>query len=152
MPLTSVPAAVLISNCQGRDSRPMGIRNIELSVGEPWNFSSPDGENFLRGTCDLDTSSGRRGTEDYIIVECTPFPIDGLTVTSLSLTSRHAADTSILIQRVRCGESVSVNAGYLKGGMKWTNELAQAPDTDVRRYWASFLMASVALNPPGVKR
>jgi hypothetical protein len=96
--------------------------------------------------------AGRRGDQDYIIVECTPFLIDGILVTSLSLTARHTPYRSILIQRIRNGEDVDVNAGYLKGGMKWTNELAQAPDRDVRQYWASFLAGGAVLNPPGVKR
>jgi hypothetical protein len=144
----SKPIEVASANSQDR----VGTLNIELSVAEPWDFSSPDGENFLRGTCDLDTSAGRRGTEDYIIVECTPFPIDGIMVTSLSLTPRHMLDRSTLIQRIRNGEEVDVNAGYLKQGLKWTNELAQAPDSNVRQYWTSFLISSAVLNPPGVKR
>jgi hypothetical protein len=130
----------------------MSMQRIELSVGEPWDFSSPDGDNFLRCTCDLDKYSGQTDGGDYILVDCTPFQDKGHLIDSLRLTPRYEPDSNVLIQRIRNGEMVPVNASYLKNGMKWTNELAQAADKDVRQYWGSFLIGGAILNPPGVKR
>lgn len=82
-------------------------RPVEVSVGEPWDFASEDGEGFLRGRI-----AEVRPGEQAVRLDVTPFVIEGgHRVDHLLATARYVDEVSILEHLVR-GESAEANLSY----------------------------------------
>lgn len=88
-------------------------RKVEISVGEPWDFESPDGRNVLNGRI---TAVGQDDPNDHasqwLEVEVTPFEAEGgRSVDHLKAKGRYVLPTGI-IDQMAVGESATVHLGY----------------------------------------
>jgi hypothetical protein len=98
-------------------------------IAEPFDFESTDGSNALLCYADLQRDSGTNQFGEYLIVNCTRFPDKWYFVTSLCLKARHF--DILLIEMLTAGKSVNVNASWLRGGIKWTHEIATSGEKAV---------------------
>ena len=87
-------------------------REVEISVGEPWDFEYPGGEGRLRGRISA-TEVGGETEEQRVGVELeTPFVSEeGPVVRSLVARRRHVLPDGI-VGMLAAGERVSANLSY----------------------------------------
>jgi len=123
----------------------MGIVKVRISVGEPWDFLSTDGQNVLFCYTDFETCSGSAPTGTYLLARSTPFQYLHYTVESICLTRRTLAES--LDEFMRTGARTSVNAAWLKDGTKWSHELASLPENEYSHLWGSFLTGTATISP-----
>jgi len=66
-------------------------RSVQILVAEPWDFSSSDGDNLLKGTIALESDPGsdERG---WLLLEVTPFQLAGAVATYLMATTRYVGE------------------------------------------------------------
>ncbi len=84
-----------------------------MSVGEPWDFESPDGQGVLNGRI-VGVATGKEGDlrSQSLRIEVTPFAAaGGRWVTHLTATRRYA-DPAGIIERVAAGEIAPANLDY----------------------------------------
>jgi hypothetical protein len=87
-------------------------RPVRVSVGEPWDFESADGQGVLKGRI----KEVRRGEGDLgdqrIVIEVTPFTVEGgAAVNHLTATRRYKDETGI-IEQVAAGQTAPANLDY----------------------------------------
>ena len=68
------------------DKKALLGRTVRISVGEPWNFSGPNGENSILGTIEGIQGSGASARIDLRVV---PFELDNSRFERLFMTSRY---------------------------------------------------------------
>ena len=88
-------------------------RPVRISVGEPWNFESPDGQNALKGRI---TAVGQDDPDDpasqWVKVEVTPFAGEGgRRVEHLKARRRYKLPTGI-IDQIASGRGATVHLHY----------------------------------------
>lgn len=115
-------------------------RAVTISVGEPWDFESPDGENTLRGRIVEVFPVGKdsQGVE----MEVTPFVVErGREVDRLVARARYE-DTTGILEHLAAGEDAEANLDYS----------AQIPEEDRDPDSSPFLIGGVRLTewPKGV--
>ena len=119
--------------------------DIEISVGEPFDFKSSDGQNILYCSADVETSVGQFEESQYLLVRCTPFVYGGLIVQYLRLVPRYQKDSFSLMEKLLSGQDVNVNAEWLNSGDEWTHELATLPNKERARHAAGALIGGASL-------
>ena len=88
-------------------------RQVTVSVGEPWDFESPDGQGVLNGRI-VGVDPGKEGDlrSQSLRIEVTPFAgAGGRRVTHLTATRRYA-DPGGIIEQVAAGEIAPANLDY----------------------------------------
>ena len=88
-------------------------RQVTVSVGEPWDFESTDGQGILNGRI-IGVATGKEGDlrSQSLRIEVTPFAAAGSRrVTHLTATRRYA-DPAGIIEQVAAGEIAPANLGY----------------------------------------
>lgn len=87
-------------------------RRVEISVGEPWDFESPDGQGTLKGSIEKVVEGGDETRAQSIEIGVTPF-IDpgGHRITRLVARRRYKDPTGI-IEQVASGETAPANFDY----------------------------------------
>ena len=78
-----------------------------LSIGEPWDFTSSDGQNALRARIDGVVKSSR-GVG--LSLSCTPFDIDGRMINSLIACNRYVGDNDL--PRILLKRRIFKKSGY----------------------------------------
>jgi hypothetical protein len=68
-------------------------RRIVASIGEPWDFTSAAGDNFLTGQIVARSSEGE--PVEWLICEVSPFMTGTAQVSSVATVRRHAGDEPI---------------------------------------------------------
>lgn len=87
-------------------------KEVEISVGEPWDFESPNGQGLLRGRVAQVIEGGDHRREQAIEIEVTPFTAErGHKIARLRATRRYA-DTTGIIEQVASGERAPANLSY----------------------------------------
>jgi len=88
-------------------------RRVEISVGEPWDFESPDGPNALRGHI-VEVLPGETGKprSQCLRIEVTPFEIKSGQLVRWLTASRRYADPSGIIEQIATGEDADANFSY----------------------------------------
>ncbi len=76
-------------------------RRVEISVGEPWDFDSSNGENILFGVLEI-------CKENYVILKAEDLIIKGKKYSKICAYSRYKQDRKIS-ERLMNGDSVSAN-------------------------------------------
>lgn len=85
---------------------------VRLSIGEPWDFESPDGRGTLDGRVLRIEREGERPGEQRIVLEVTPFAAPGgQTVGRLVATARHD-DGATIVEHLVAGEIATANFSY----------------------------------------
>lgn len=85
---------------------------VTVSVGEPWDFESTDGQGRLEGRIVAVSDTEQERRDQWVRIEVTHFEAeDGSTITNLTATRRHVGETGIIEQIAR-GESADVNLSY----------------------------------------
>jgi hypothetical protein len=109
-------------------------RHVEISVGEPWDFESPDGQNALRGR--ITGVAATEAVEDQgVALEVTPFPAKGGTTVDRLVARARYEDEKGIIERLASGEDAEVNLDYGE----------QAPEGTLPEGSSPFLIGSVRL-------
>ncbi len=87
-------------------------RVVTISVGEPWDFTSPDGENILTGRiANVFGDEGKSDTQQ-VEIEVTPFEAEhGREVTRLVASARYE-DAKGIIEHLAAGGDTEVNLSY----------------------------------------
>lgn len=119
----------MITLSEERVGRLLVGKTVLISVGEPWDFESPDGDNVLRGRIrtvrpgeEPGEAAGSLAGEE-IELEVTPFSAKGGEVAWLLARARYS-DQKGIIERLASGLDAEVNlhydvpegAGHLIGG------------------------------------
>jgi hypothetical protein len=87
-------------------------RRVEISVGEPWDFESPDGENALRGTIVAVRRGGGDPGEQEVVLAVTPFVAEkGRKIDRLRARARYEDEVGI-VEHLAKGEDADVNLDY----------------------------------------
>lgn len=87
-------------------------RRVTISVGEPWDFESPDGPNTLCGRLVGVGNEQQNPNEQTLHIEVTPFNSpDEHTIDHLLATKRHTMAGTV-VEQVARGEKVVVNFDY----------------------------------------
>lgn len=97
---------------------------IKLEVGEPWDFSGPDGKNVLFVES---TNEGHGKYGDWVICTCKPFRLNETDITSLLLSMRHAND---LLTHLKAKKAASMNAYWRKNGEAWQEDVVLNTEKD----------------------
>lgn len=111
-------------------------RTVTISVGEPWDFASPDGENILRGRiAGVSNEEADKSESGRVYVDVTPFEAEaGIKVSRLAATARHR-DGRSLVELLAVGEEAAVNLSYAD----------RVPDREDRKT-SPFLIGGVRLS------
>lgn len=110
---------------------------VVVTIGEPWNFSSRDGEGVLNGRIvgvDHGESSDLSTQKVRLIV--TPFEAEGGHIVEYLSAHRRYADERGIIEQLASGEDVDVNLGYAD----------QVPTADLPEGVSPFLIGGVILS------
>lgn len=87
-------------------------RAVEVSVGEPWDFTSADGDNVLRGSIEAVRSNPEAPHQQEIVLKVTPFEArTGHRIERLTAWARYVEDTGI-VEHIAAGEDAEVNLLY----------------------------------------
>lgn len=87
-------------------------REVALSIGEPWDFESPDGEGALKGKVVGIQDGGANHSEQEVVLEVTPFAVGaGHTIRCLLARARYVDEVGIL-ERLARGGDAEVNFDY----------------------------------------
>lgn len=94
-------------------------RRVSISVGEPWDFTSDDGDNVLRGEITEVGYGQERGSKDSgkpgkqeVLLTVTPFTArSGHRVDHLTARARYSEEAGI-VERLARGEEAQVNLSY----------------------------------------
>ena len=100
--------------------------NIKLEVSEPWDFTGPDGPNLILAQLVLE-GTGKFG--DWVICNCKPFTIKGISVSNLLLSLRHFSK-NLLISQLKQDKKVMVNAYWRRTGNEWDAQTVINAETD----------------------
>lgn len=98
--------------------RLLETKNVEVSIGEPWNFESSAGQNRLEATVlsveiGKSNGNGKEDPEQSVLLEVTPFESEtGETVTQLVARARYTDDVAEFVKKLADGEAVSSNLSY----------------------------------------
>lgn len=85
---------------------------VAVSVGEPWDFSSADGDNVLRGRIEVVRTNPEAPHQQEIVLSVTPFEArTGHRIERLTAWGRYVEDTGI-VERIAAGEDAEVNLLY----------------------------------------
>ena len=89
---------------------------VFISVGEPWDFASSDGQGVLGGrVVGVEYGKAGRPESQKLRLSVTPFEVEGreksYTVEHLTACGRYAGKGG-LIERIASGEDVDANLGY----------------------------------------
>lgn len=110
-------------------------REVKVSVGEPWDFQSPDGSGVLNGRIEGVAGNAEEAGSQWLTLKVTPFEgRGGRTVTRLAASQRHE-DSTTLIEQMAVGERVSANLSYED----------QVPKEDLPSGQGPYLIGSVQL-------
>lgn len=86
---------------------------VVISVGEPWNFSSADGEGVLAGRIvKVDHGDPSDTLSQKIMLAVTPFKVEGGYTIRYLTAHRRYADERGIIEQLASGEDADVNLGY----------------------------------------
>jgi hypothetical protein len=128
----------LITLSEEQAARLLLGQEVTISVGEPWDFESPDGENVLKGRVIEVLGAAGDGREQRIRLEVTPFEAPaaktGRTVTHLVAERRHR-DTPSVVEAIATGGRAVVNLSYAE----------EVPDGELSSGRSPFLIGSVEL-------
>lgn len=87
-------------------------RAVEVSVGEPWDFTSADGDNVLRGSIEAVLTNPEAPHHQEIVLKVTPFEArTGHRIERLTAWARYVEDTGI-VEHIAAGEDAEVNLLY----------------------------------------
>ena len=89
---------------------------VSISVGEPWDFASGDGQGVLKGRIvEVDHGKAGQPLSQTLKLLVTPFEVEGkgenYTVEYL-IARRRYADERRLIEQIASGQDVDANLGY----------------------------------------
>lgn len=89
---------------------------VSVSVGEPWDFVSADGQGVLKGRIvEVDHGEGGQPLSQTLKLAVTPFEVEGqerrYRVEYLTARRRYAEERGI-IEQIASGKDVDVNLGY----------------------------------------
>lgn len=85
---------------------------VTVTVGEPWDFNSPDGENTIKGRIAAVSEGGEELREQWVRLDVTPFEAEeGSTVTHLTARRRYRDPTG-LIEQIAQGKDADANLFY----------------------------------------
>ena len=87
-------------------------KKVELSIGEPWDFQSPDGENILLGV--IRGVSKSEAKRSWVYIETTKFNVDKIEIGQLIGNNRSRGDDTV--QDLLDREKAYCNFGYRKNG------------------------------------
>lgn len=100
----------MITLSEERVARLLLGQQVVVSIGEPWDFESPDGENVLRGRIRAVRSDEASG-EQEIELEVSAFAAKGGKVDRLVARARYEEQKAI-IERLASGKDAEVNFLY----------------------------------------
>lgn len=88
-------------------------RSVEVSVSEPWDFDSTDGQNALRGRI-ASVSGGLTSnpSDEEIVLEVSPFKAEGGSIVDRVTARRRHVDDVGIIERLIVGRDAVVNMSY----------------------------------------
>lgn len=102
----------MITLSEAQAGKLLAGRAVEVSVGEPWDFSSPDGANLLRGRIASVSAEGTASADQEVVLEVTPFEAEGgVIVSRLRASLRHVDETGIIEYLVTGGKAIA-NMSY----------------------------------------
>jgi len=89
-------------------------QDVEVSVGEPWDFEGPDGPNLVLGRVTrVGLGEGGERRQEIAVEVDRPFRSEaGTEVRRLLATARYEEDSRAMVRIVADGGSVSANLGY----------------------------------------
>lgn len=112
----------MISLTEAQVGRLLVGQRVVISVGEPWDFVSPDGDNVLLGTIEgVRPGDGEPG-EQEVRIAVTPFAHKGVAGIDRLVAKRRYKESTGIIERLAAGEDADVNLGYSAPGA-YPNEL-----------------------------
>lgn len=86
---------------------------VLVSVGEPWNFSSADGEGVLAGRIvGADHGNPADPRSQAVRLAVTPFEVEGGYAVEYLTARRRYADKRRIIEQIASGEDIDVNLDY----------------------------------------
>lgn len=101
----------MISLTEEQVGRLLVGREVKISIGEPWDFSSPDGDNVLEGRIEAVRPIGDLGDQE-VHLAVTPFlSEEGRTIDRLVARRRHKVSTGI-IEQLAAGGDAEANLSY----------------------------------------
>ncbi len=83
------------------------LRKFSVSVGEPWDFSGPDGDNLIVGNEIIDVS---RPDNLFLIIGIKPTNFDRHTYDALGLSARDGKEVSD--DALKLGNEIAVNGEF----------------------------------------
>ncbi|WP_150099718.1 hypothetical protein [Maricaulis maris] len=83
------------------------LRKFSVSVGEPWDFSGPDGDNLIVGNEIIDVS---RPDNHFLIIGIKPTNFDRHTYDALGLSARDGKEISD--DALKLGNEIAVNGEF----------------------------------------
>jgi hypothetical protein len=88
-------------------------KKVELSIGEPWDFESPDGQGILRGEIVSVSGAGGEPADQRVTLKVTPFGgrVGEKRIDRLVASARYEDERGILEHLAR-GEDAEVNFDY----------------------------------------
>lgn len=87
-------------------------RRVEISVGEPWDFKSPDGQNSLRGEIVAVRENPEAPHGQEVLLAVTPFLAEkDRKIDRLRARTRYEEESGI-VERLAKGEDAEVNLDY----------------------------------------
>lgn len=90
-------------------------KRVILSIGEPWDFDSPDGQNKLMGVIS-EISKNENSKRPWVLLNTTPFEYDNKSISQLIGHSRHVGCNAI--EDLLMGRSASCNFIFKKTGLE----------------------------------
>lgn len=113
---------------------------VSISVGEPWDFDSPDGENRVNGKI-VKISFHSTGPE-VIEIKTTPFNWEGSIISQLFCSTRYGKE--VAAREFSEARRVSCNMHFNKFGKVFdSSEMASIPFGQGE--WAQALIGSISL-------
>ena len=93
-------------------------RRVKVSVGEPWDFESADGDNVLFGRLKevRFQAPGADSGDQEVVLEVTPFARKGDPAISRLVAAARYEEPTGIIEQLLDGENPSVTFGYTARG------------------------------------
>lgn len=86
---------------------------VFVSVGEPWDFKSADGEGMVNGrVVKVEYGDPSDTRTQRVRLAVTPFEVEGGYTINYLTAHRRYADATGIIEQLASGEDVDVNLGY----------------------------------------
>ena len=101
----------MISLDEGKVGRLLIGHRVRVSIGEPWDFEYPDGQDALPGRITAVSERGEHA-EQWVRIEVTPFEAEeGSTIRHLTAKQRYVEPAG-MIEIIARGEDANVNLSY----------------------------------------